>query len=218
MTKLEMETHHAQYCDLISKASVAQQSGLYPEAIELALTCWDNIDGMLQYSRKYTNHEPRQLDCLNIVLKCAPYVFDSKRLDALESLLKTQRRILKNLVGALTDALAEARSLMWAAHRLWEQLDREVSHDQTRSAVTAVGRQAGQILDVWKRLGIIRQGPNGDIHQLTTNIGAILRGKCPACGAIVKAKMLKLLENVVCPRCKAKSLFVLLSRDPAHIK
>lgn len=222
MTKVEMEAHHAEYHALVDRARLARQDGRYREAIELASASWDHLDGALQYERKHGSQEPVHPEGIAIVLDCAPYLFDFQSLDALESLLKAQRRIFKNGAVALADGLAAARSLMLAAHRLWEQLEvqAEWDRDQSPSAFAHADGQNTRILSRWYGLGIVDRVCDGNPPQyaLATRMGQLVRGKCPSCGAVVKAVKLKLLERAACPKCRESVVFVLIPGKPRTAK
>src|SRR4051794_39311350 len=124
MTKAEMEGHHAAYHAVVAKARQAQQSGLYPEAIAFAMSSWEHVDGMMQYDRKQSgNADVATIEGIEIVLNCAPFVLDVQSLDNLDELLKSQRRIIKNTSENLTQRLSTSRTLLWAAHDLWNHLE-----------------------------------------------------------------------------------------------
>jgi len=93
MTKAEMEAHRAQYYELIAKARAARQDGRYREAVELAMSSWEYVDGMMQYERKYDDKKFSSIEGIDLVLEYAPILFDAESLDKLEFLLKKQRRL-----------------------------------------------------------------------------------------------------------------------------
>jgi len=124
MTKAELERHRDQYQLWVSKARAAAHQGSYREAVELAVSSLDSVDGMMQYERKYGDAESVNVEGIEIVLRCAPPIFHFHSLDSLESLLKAQRRIERNASGDIPGGLREARAVMWDAHRLWSHLER----------------------------------------------------------------------------------------------
>ncbi len=222
MTKAETEIHREEYHALISKARCAEQEGLYREALDLALSSWDHIDGMMQYERKYDNREFVNVEGIDLVLKYAPFLFDFQSLDRLEALLKTQRRIERNTSEDLSDDLSMARTLMWETHRLWNLLEQnsEWRQDELRPALGGDQDRWRSMSETWEKMGLIRRTPDGRSHRLAlyTQMRAAILAKCPSCGAVVKAAKAKLLESVLCPNCRQRVLFVLLLRDPSTSK
>ena len=49
MNKAETEQHHAQYHAVLSETREALQGGDYKKAVDLAVSSWEHIDGMMQY-------------------------------------------------------------------------------------------------------------------------------------------------------------------------
>ncbi|HVP11023.1 MAG TPA: hypothetical protein VMV94_07530, partial [Phycisphaerae bacterium] len=125
MTKAEMEAHRAQYYELIAKARAARQDGRYREAVELAMSSWEYVDGMMQYERKYEDKEFNSVEGIDVVLKYAPLLFDLDSLNRLEDLLKDRRRIERDTSADMGDKLAKATAMMWEARRMWNYLERE---------------------------------------------------------------------------------------------
>ncbi len=219
MTKAEMEAHRAEYHALASRARSAKQAGLYREAVDLAVSSWDHIDGMMRYERTYNDHEVNGLETIKIVLRHAPLLFDFESLDKLEGLLKTQRRIVKNTSDDLAESLAKARALMWEAHRLWSHLERrgECEQDGLHLALGGTPNDWGAITEIWERMALVRRVPDGGSFRvaLATRMDALTSAKCPSCGVAVKGLKVKLLDKVTCPKCRTKVLFVLLPQDPS---
>lgn len=220
MTKIEMESHQAEYDALVSNAHRALQQGLYGEGVRLAISSWDYIDGMMQYERKYEEREFHSIETIDIVLHFAPLLFDFESLDKLELRLKSQRRIEKNTSEDLGQNLAKARALLWDAHRLWNHLERqsECRQDELRRTLGGDQDRWRSMAESWERMGLIRRTPEAGSYRLalSTRMDAPFSAKCPSCGAVGKAPKRKLLEELACPKCRAKVLFVFISREHAR--
>jgi hypothetical protein len=217
MTKAEMEYDRAEYFAWIAKARAEQQKYLFSEAIESAMSSWDHIDGMMQYERKYEGRDVFTIEGIEIVLQYAPLLFDFTRLDKLELLLKTQRRIAKNASDDLANKISEAKLLMWEAHRLWDHLERQsiVRQDELRRELGGGLDGWWFISETWEAIGLIRRVPEGGSYRLafSTQMDMPTLAKCPSCGAVVRAPKTRFLDEVVCPKCQAEDYFVILSRE-----
>ena len=219
MTKAEMERHQAEYQSLVSKARSAHHQGQYAEALGCAVASWDHIDGMMQYERRFGNGSIARIECLDLVLTLAPFLFDFQSLDKLVSLLKSQRRIERNTTIDWSDGIAKARLLMRDARALWDRLEARGSSGlrlRDLSEIDAAHLQS--IVQAWEHVGLIRRNTNeGTVRlELTTQLDAATRAKCPSCGALAKAPKVKLLDEVACPRCREIVSFVLLVAEPAE--
>ena len=210
-----MEDHRAEYQALMSKAQSAEREGFYRRAVELALASWDHIDGMMQYERRYEKKEFANIQGIEMILKYAPLLFDFPNLDKLEAVLKNYRRIEKNTSDNLADKLAEARALMWDAHRLWDHLERhpETKQNKLRQLLGGDQEQWRSVVNTWDKMGLVRRAPEDGSYRLSlsTRMGKVVPGKCPACGGIVTAPKAMLLEKSACPRCGRSVLPVILS-------
>ena len=210
-----MEAHRAEYQTLMGKARSAERDGLYRRAVELALSSWDHIDGMMQYERRYEDKEFANIQGIQMILKYAPLLFDFPSLDALETILKNCRRIEKNTSDDLAQKLAEARALMWDAHRLWDHLERHPGARQDKIRRSLGGDQDAwrSIANAWQKMRLLRRTPEGGSYRLalSTRMGEVVSGKCPSCGGIATAPKAMLLEPLPCPECGAEVMFVILS-------
>jgi hypothetical protein len=217
MTKAEMEVHRAQYYELIAKARAARQEGLYREAVELAMSSWNYIDGMMQYERKYEDKEFGSIEGIDMVLKYAPMLFDRESLDKLEVVLKNQRRIERDTSADMANKLAEARMLMWDARRMWDYLEQHPQSRQDELRVVLGGNQEQWrgMAEAWDQMGLLCRRPDGGSYRLTLVTGPedVLRGKCPSCGLVARAPRSRLLSEVVCPNCHKAVSFVVLCKE-----
>ena len=109
----------------MTAARAALKDGRYQDAIALAVSSLDYIDGMMQYEKKYDGKEFDSIDSIDLLHRYAPYLFEFEVLDSIEALLKGQRRIEKNTSRDLGDRLDESRTRMWEAHRLWSHLEQQ---------------------------------------------------------------------------------------------
>ncbi len=210
-----MEGHQEQYHRLIAEARSAEREGLYRKAVELALSSWDHIDGMMQYERRYENTEFDDIEGIDVILRYAPLLFDFSSLDALENILKNSRRIEKNTSENLVAKLAKARARMWDAHQLWDHLERhpEVSQDELNRALGGSRDRWRSITDAWENMGLVYRTQDGGSQRvaLSTRMGRVVPGKCSSCGVVVSAPKAMLLEKMVCSECRATVFFIILS-------
>lgn len=216
MKKAEMEAHREKYRALMGDARAAQQDGLYHKAVELALSSWDHVDGMMQYERRFEEKEFESIEGIDTVLKYAPLLLDFNNLDRLESLLKSQRRIDRNTSESLTEKLGKARALMWDVHHLWDHLEQHpgARQDELRQILGGDQDQWRLVAETWEKMGLVRRTPEGRSYRLSlcTRMGEVISGKCPKCGAFSEAPKAMLLEELACPKCRASVLFVMLSK------
>ena len=217
MKKEEMEDHRARYAEAMGNARAALQKGLHRSAVETALSAWDYIDGMMQCERKSGTKEFNSIEAIDLVLKYAPLLFDLSLLDRLESLLKTHRRIDKNTAASLPDKLAQARALMWAAHRLWDYLEEHpnAKQDELRQTLGGAQDQWRLIAETWEQMGLVNRAPEGRSYRLalSTRMGELVPGKCPSCGTIAEAPKAMFLEEFACAACEATVSFVILPKE-----
>ena len=217
MKKTEMEQHHTAYHELVAQARSAERTGLYRMAMQLALSSWEHMDGMMQYERKYENTEFETIPAIEMVLKYAPLLLDFESLDRLETLLKDCRRIEKNTSECLADRLSTARARMWDNHRLWDHLERNPGTRQSKLRKQLGGEQEQwrSVVEDWHRMGLLRRSPDGGSYALTlaTQMGELVIAKCPACGRTAEGTKAIFLDEVPCPNCAATGPFVILGTD-----
>ena len=219
LKKVDMEYHRGQYHTLTASARAALQDGLYGKAVELAGSAWEHIDGMMQYERKYEDRTFDSIEAIEIVLSYAPLLFDFQVLERLELLLRNQRRIDKHASDDLAGKLSDARAVMWDAYRLWNRLE-QLSEDPAAEIVLDVGDERGQwrrLFESWERMGVTCRVPDRPSGRpvLRTRMDELALGKCPSCAAVVKARKIRLPDEVPCPKCRAAVNFVILVDAPA---
>lgn len=214
MKKSELEQHYAAYQELVASARLAERDGFYRKAMRLALSSWKHIDGMMQYGTKYEEKEFDTIPAIEMVLKYAPLLLDFENLDALEALLKDCRRIERNTSECLADRLKAARTRMWKNHRLWDHLERNpgTRQDQLRKALGEDQEEWRSVAEDWHKMGLLRRVPEGGSYALTlaTQMGEVVKAKCPSCGCLTEGTKGVFLEKMPCPKCTAVGLFVLL--------
>ncbi len=218
MKKGEMQDHRDRYGAIMSEARRAHQQGLCREAVELAMSCWEYIDGMMQYERKYEQREFDSIDAIEMVLRYAPVLFDYASLDRLDALLEEKRRIERDTSADMAERLADARSLMWDAHRLWNHLEHhaDVRQDQLRLVLGGNQDRWRSIAEAWDKMGLITRKPQGGSYELelSTRLGQVVDGKCSACGGTVEAPKAMFLEKLKCPGCGKQAMFIILQIAP----
>ena len=218
MKKAEMGEHRRKYHALLGEARSAERKGLYHRAVELALSSWTYIDGMMQYERKYEEKDFNSLPAIDMILKYAPLLLDFQSLDKLQSLLKKYSRIDKNTSASMADKLAGARVQMRDAYRLWDHLERHPGTRQSRLRKVLGGDQDQwrTVAEAWDRLGLVFRTPDNGSYRLalSTRMGEIVSAKCPSCGEIAKAPKAMFLSQLTCPECGEAALFVIRPSEP----
>lgn len=216
MKKEDMERHREQYYALMAQARAAHDEGLYHQAVELAISTWDHIDGMMQYERKYEEKVFDNVEGISMVLQYAPLLLNLESLEMLESLLKDQRRIDRNTSESVKEQLAKARELLWEAHRMWEQIERRHAATADELFGTLGGKKSRWrlIAEEWEKMGLLRRIPKGRVEQLalSTRMDEVVLAKCPTCGVVAKARKSEFLEEHACPSCCNLVTFVILVR------
>ncbi len=213
-TKAELEQQKTFYYAVLRKAQVAEAAGRLREAVELAVSSWPYVDGMMQFERKYEEREFRSIGTIDVVLKLAPLLLHSPSLDDLAVLLKSQKRIDKNASDDLAARLEESRQRMWSAHQLWSHLEQHPGARQDELSKSLGGDQDAwrALAETWERMGVIARTPEGGSFRLLlrTRMHTLARAKCPSCGLVAKASKSRLLEPQSCPKCQKTSELVLL--------
>lgn len=205
--KAELELAHETYQELIRQARQAKDQGQFGRAIDLAMQCWSHLDAMMRYAQKYQERQFESLECIELVLELAPPLFHFEALDALAALLKQQRRIDKQASADLAGKLTDARARMWEAHRAWGAMD-----SQSTNAANGFTPTNQKLTAFWVTTGACVQSPGG-APRLAFDGDRLVRVKCSSCGATGKAKFVRVLADVLCPRCKTSAPFVVLGED-----
>ena len=217
MTKAEMEEHDRQYHVLLAQAHEALRQGLVRRAVQHALAAWDHIDGMMQYDRKYENASFDTIPAVDLVLRYAPLLLDFRQLDRLEVLLKEYRRIERDTTADVGEQLAQARARMWNAHRLWDYIEHhpDVRQAELRTALGGEQQEWADIAAAWEKMGLLRRIPDGSTYRLafSTRMDELVPAKCPECGNLAQAPKAMLLDEMRCPQCKKRALFVLVADE-----
>ncbi len=214
MKKIELEEHNAKYQSLVLEAHLAHQHGLVRKAVQLAVESWDYIDGMMQYERKYNQQECVSIEAIDLVLRYAPVLFDSAKLDKLDTLLANKRRIERDTLVNIGDKVAAARCVMRDAHRLWDYLERnaDVRQDKLRQILGGNQDEWRGICEAWEKMGLADRVPEGKSYRLnlSTRLGQVVKGKCSRCGEVSEAPKAFFLEELTCPGCRKRTWFVIL--------
>jgi len=222
MTKAELERHQAEYYALVTQVRSALQSRRFHLAIELAVSAWPYIDGMMQFERRYESKEFKSIEAIDVVVRLAPLLFDFQCLNKLADLLKAQRRIDKNASADLAANLSNAQALMWEAHRLWKHLEANLDarQDELRKNLGGDQDRWRGIAEEWERIGVVRRTPDGGSYRLAlcTRMDEPVHGKCPSCGVVAKARKARMLVETPCPKCGVLARFVILAARPESIK
>jgi hypothetical protein len=217
MAKAEMEVHSKEHWAIVFKARAARDAGMHQEAVELAATSWPHIDGMLQFERKNAGSQTMHIDAIEIVLALAPFLMDYSKLDALEELVATQRRVAKASNRDLAIALSSARTAMWESRKLWNYLELQPQwrEDHLLGILGSESAYWSPFFDIWIQMGVLRRVvESGEVQlSLATQMNESVFAKCPSCAAVGKAEKTTCLKTVPCPKCGKNVLFVILLRN-----
>jgi hypothetical protein len=123
LTKKEKEAAAEQYDSIMARARLALKTGMFKEAVKLALSTFDHIDAMMRHKESTENIKFHSINAIDLVLKYAPLMLDFRTLDKVDELLRTRKRIDREAEADLAADLAAARERMWQAHRLWDHLE-----------------------------------------------------------------------------------------------
>ncbi len=215
MKKAEMETHRYHYHARMAKARAAQKKGLFRDAVSVAFSSWEFIDGMMQYERRYEDKEFDGIEAIDLVLRFAPLLLDFGALDKLEDLLKQNRRINRNTEENLATRLAEERALLKDIHRLWNLLERHpgILQNELRQHLGGKQDRWRDVAEDWEKMGLIRRTHADGSYRLAlaTRLGEIVPAKCSSCGTVSEAPKAMMLEDTACPHCRSVVPFVLVT-------
>lgn len=217
--KEELLEHQERYHAILSQAKTAIEQRCFRRAVELAVSAWAHVDGMMQYERKYEQREFESVECVDIVLRYSPVLLDLEHLDQLECLLKKQRRVEKNTTDNLKERVDQARTRLHNAYRLLGHLEIHPNCD-----VKSLDKALGNGIKLWEALvtqleevGIVRrhQDSEGARVRLVTSLDDPVLAKCMNCGQVVRATKAAFFTQQKCPSCQQTVHFVLLRNEPA---
>jgi hypothetical protein len=220
MNKAELTAHCAEYRSKMEAASAAEARGLYRDAIGRALSALDNVEGVLEFARKYENRRVERVSAIDLALKYAALLLDLKTVQACEAFVAQSRNLGRWTTADLPGAVAAARKAMWQNHGLWTLLEQstEVRQDQLHYKL---GGDAGGwriVVEAWERMGLITRVRHGRTFLLTlsTRLGQLVPAKCSLCGHVTEAPKAMFLEVITCPACGQESDFVLVEPELAN--
>jgi hypothetical protein len=213
--KAELDQERNEYSKGMLLCRQSHDDGDYQQALETAASACEYVDGMMQFEHRYENRETwASIESMEYVFRYAPILFEGQYIKRLAALLKSQKRIQKNVTTDLSQSLAKAQTLMQDAYRLWNHLESQETprQDDLRTTLGGDQDQWRWIAETWERIGIVRRTPENHSYrlQLVTRLGEGIRGKCPNCGVVGKATKLRLLDKLDCPKCRVIGMFVLL--------
>ena len=219
MKKAEMEGHHEEYHRLLKAARSAERDGLYEATLERSVEACDHLDGMLQYERKYGQGDLDTVAAIDLALRYAPLVFDYEKLDKLEELLSSFKRVERNTSTSMKEKLRDARSALYENHRLWHHIEEseEPRQSQLRQALGGDQDYWRSVAEAWEKMGLLERTSEGGTYRLrlVTRLHEVVSAKCPACGEVAEGPKAMFFEESECPTCEHSVLYVLLSRPTA---
>lgn len=218
-TKSELQADRDRYYEWLTIARNERARGNFGKAIDRSLVAFPYIDGMMQFERKYeprsdASRDHESIEAIDIVLDYSPYLFRFDAISSVRQLLDKQRRIDRNTTEDLRAKLASATRLMWELRKLWTELEQagrlesSIALDALRIERAFLTKDA---LNPWHACGVLQHDPSRSYLELSTQMHAPWRGKCPKCGCVAKGPKRKLLEPVNCPKCKHSVTFTLIS-------
>jgi len=216
--KAELEEDTSRYYSKIEEMRRAHNRRDYQGALASATAAWEFVDGMMQFERRFEDRpDQNSLECVEYALRFAPLLFDVQTLNALATLLRTQKRVDKNTAADLAANLSDALSLMKEAYRLWDHLERNgrVEQDKLRTNLGGDQDRWRWLAEKWDEMGLIQRAENRGsyILSLSTRMESEARAKCSACGVVAKAAKGRFWEQITCPKCKTTVYFVILVPD-----
>ncbi|MBA3483385.1 MAG: hypothetical protein H0T51_16370 [Pirellulales bacterium] len=214
-TKAELEYDFDQHQKIMARVRTANRSGEISKALDLAVTAWEYIDGMMQYEKRYgSRSEFKTIDSIAFVLSYAPILFETTLLARLATLLRTYKRIEKNTTDEIGLALDNAMSLMWEARKVWNLLETEGEVHQADLGRRLGGEQARlrDLVESWVHLGVVQRRPHGSSYliRLCTRVDEKTQAKCSVCGIVDSDAMMAMLDPRRCPNCGCDANFVIL--------
>jgi hypothetical protein len=214
LTKAELEwqfnqfTLHAQQCESYHRA------GAFFGSLEAAAASLSFADGMLQYSKRFGNGNPKSLATADYIVYYAPLLFHRASLQRLDDCVSASRRLAKGETWDYTNAVLAARQRMELARTLWNALEEhgELGQRELTAIFGSPDRSIQHISKAWTEIAIIAPVPDrGDgSFQFTTSLGRPCDAKCANCGAVTTAPKSIFLEESECPACRTSTHFVLI--------
>lgn len=212
MTKDELLAHQQKYQELWNRAQSEREAGNLQRAVDLAASAWTYIDGMMRYEEKYEEREFDSIEAIDLVLEEAPYLLDFARLDELEELLKSKRRIDNKAEADIADDLSEARKTLELVYQLCDRLDRRgpLARKDLIESENAAEETSG-VLRKTEAVGLVHRDSQGR-YVFQNPIEQTFNAKCPSCGAARGGTLEMLLERIGCAQCNSKEIPVLLAK------
>jgi len=211
-TKAELGSARDEYYRCLDRARSSCSDCNYQQALDWCINSFPFIDEMMQFERKHLNGNHSEIESISLALYLGPLILNQKCLVEVASLLTACKRIEKNTTANIAAELQIARQRLWVAHRFWKMLTKNgaTNNDDISTILEDHENLRIQLISTWDKLGLVRivddAGPSR--IELVTNLNELTSAKCPACGAIGKARKAKLLEEVSCPKCKSRVVFV----------
>ena len=105
--KAELEQEREKYSEGMLQCRQAHNDGDYQKALEMAASACEYVDSMMQFAHRYENHESwASVESIDYVFRFAPILFEARLINRLADLLKSQKRIQKNVTTNLVQSLA----------------------------------------------------------------------------------------------------------------
>lgn len=211
-----MEACHGAYLACVRAARSAEQRGMYKNALEQAVSAFAHVDGMIQFETRYLNHNEVKIEAIDLAVKYVPLLLNFKVLKELSELVEQCKRITRTAEEA-PKQIEVARSRMWANRKLWTFLERNPNTREEDLQRNIGGDQSEWrfVSESWQRMGLVRRVADGRTFRLslTTRTGQITKAKCPSCGEVADGPKAMFFDELECPACHAKKVFVLLCAD-----
>ncbi len=208
-----MQEHHAHYLSRMADANEKRRLGFYRDAIRLSKSAWDDIDGMLQFDKKYNERQHTEVSAIDMVLWCAPPLLDFASLIAVNTKLDDCKRIVRELPD-YSSLLAQSNLNLQAYFQLWTFLEQngEVLQSELRSRLGEDQDGWREKCEIWEKIGVVRRVPvrNSYHVNLLTRFGKVVSAKCPNCGKTAEAPKSMFFDKLICDSCQVQEYFVIL--------
>jgi hypothetical protein len=204
-TKTELQQDQADYDRLHAAAHDAVARADFDAALDHCIESLKHVAGMMQFEKRWENRQFRSVETIDLLLRYAPVLQRRDCLDALATVLDTDRRIDRLASADLASLLVEAESRI---RRVSQLID--LFSDLGQVEPQTLAARYGGADEEWRALAATLEHVNyltkvqtGDRVELRrrTNLARPVAGKCRHCGTIALASFGELLDCLVCRSC-----------------
>jgi hypothetical protein len=214
MKKAEIEEQSNQYDAYMEAVNSYLEQGDYHRGLASAAEALEFVDGMMRYHKANESSTDLSIAAITVILKYSPLLLDSELLGRVQSLLEAKPRIRRKANDDVNEQLAESYVQLRRCHALWSAIEVRgiVSHEEILKTMGPSVEAWQDILGNWETMGLIvrtRRGVSIE-YRMVTRFEDEAQAKCPACGAVSRAKKRTFYEPAVCLGCRKKNFLVLM--------